>query len=229
MDPAKHTFAAMFAGAARDKARGHGYPLPEDNLILEWIERIPLGVRVEIGRGLQVGLVLPVAGGHEFRLAGLAETKGPYKWFSANRAGGGPGPNWEYFYHVAEFLRLRRLLAAPYEVRFEDGLMDISVRQGDRLLWYVEVKAKAAGIEPLLRGVRGYSTGLPLVVSDRGNDSLRKAKYLVRHQPLFLTIIGGEERRHFNVRVGNGTFELLERESSPEAELYGNDLTVRTV
>ncbi len=212
-------FAAMFVRAAHDAARHHGYGSPGDEVIAEFLARIPDATQSEIGRGVAEGMVRQSSRGHQFRLTRLGEQKGPYSWFSANRAAGLPDPNWEYFFQVAEYLRLARVLPSAYLVGFEDVLMDISVRDDRSLLWYVEVKAKPTMIEPLLRSLHDHGQRVYLEAPDRGLDALRKAKYLVRYQPRYLSIVGGETRRHFHVDVLGNAFRLRELTESPEFAL----------
>lgn len=114
---------------------------------------------------------------------------------------------------VAEFLRLRTRLEQPFRVGFEDGLMDVSVREEDDLLWYVEVKAKPSMLAPLLRDLEVYSSGVDIQAPDRGNDPLRKSKYLVRHRPPLISLVGGEERWHFAVQYpATASFALIRRD-----------------
>jgi hypothetical protein len=146
-----------------------------------------------------------------FTIAGLVAAKGPYSWFSANRGRGVPSPNWEYFFQVAEFVRLARRLPARYTIGFEDGLMDVSVRADASLVWYVEVKRRPATLKPLLAGRQRYGAKVDLEAPDRGKDALRKAKYLVRHQPPLLSLVGGEDRLHFRVEYPSGdSFRLVD-------------------
>jgi hypothetical protein len=212
-------FTAALTRAAHEAARDYGYEPPTDRFVAEMVGRIPPGTRMEIGRGMAIGLVGRGLAGHTFTIAGLAATKGPYKWFSANRGPGVPSPNWEYFFHVAEFVRLASRLSAPYRVGFEDGLMDVSVRESDALLWYVEVKAKPMMLKPLLAALSSHGQGVDALAPDRGNDALRKAKYLVRHQPPLLSLVGGEDRLHFAVEYGSTTSFLLTPREDPLEQL----------
>jgi hypothetical protein len=216
LDPAD-LFAVTITRAAHDAARAYGYAPPSDRFVAEMIGRIPEMTRQMLGRGFAEGLVAPGPGGHTFAIASLSAAKGPYKWFSANRGPGVPSPNWEYFFQVAEFVRLSSQIDQRYSVGFEDGLMDVSVREGDDLLWYVEVKAKPAMLPPLLKALEEHGARVDLRRADRGNDPLRKAKYLVRHQPRWLSLVGGEERWHFAAQYpAIGSFTLVRRDDPLE-------------
>ncbi len=213
-------FAVMLARAANDAARSFGYPPPPDAAVAAVFARIPVPVREELGRGLLDGILIPLTEEHLFTVAGLAQGKGPYRWFSQNRAPALPSANWEYFFHVAEFVRLTRLLGGRYHVGFEDGLMDVSVRDESTLLWYVEVKAAASQIQRLLAALQRFGESVDTDAPDRGIDPLRKAKYLVRHRPRYLSLVGGDVRQHYDVAyTGRSSFALLTRAESPEVEL----------
>lgn len=210
MNPAD-LFTVGIVRAANEAAAVYGYEGPTDTFLAEMLARIPPDTRTEIGLGMAKGIVGTGRPGHSFTIAGLAANKGPYRWFSANRGPGVPSPNWEYFFQVAEFVRLVRHLPPKYTVGFEDGLMDVSVRDAARLIWYVEVKAKATMLGKLLALLRDHGAKVDLTGPDRGKDALRKAKYLVRHRPPLFSLVGGEERLHFRVEYPTDDgFRLVE-------------------
>ena len=93
---------------------------------------------------------------------------------------------------------------------------------GDTLLWYIEVKA-AANQLPRLRAELGrLGHMVDADAPDRGVDALRKAKYLLRHRPRYLSLVGGEERQHYDVTyTGMASFALTARAQSPEVDLTG--------
>jgi hypothetical protein len=66
---------------------------------------------------------------------------------------------------------------------FENGLMDIAVYDGQQLVLYCEVKEKAEQAEKLLLKINQHEGGVDETVQDRGFDSLRKAKCLLKHRP----------------------------------------------
>jgi hypothetical protein len=210
-------FAVAFVRAVDSAATSFGYRVPQAQQVADWLAALPDPTRELIGRGIESGIVL--VDGWTFNLTGLPAGKGPYALFSRNRGPGIPSPNWEYFFQIAEFVRVREALADSLTVGFEDGLMDVSVRRDGHLLWYVEVKPRASQIAPLLLAMNSYALAVPLEQADRGNDPLRKAKYLVRHRPPSVSIVGGEERRHFDVRYGADNFSLVERGDGPEVAL----------
>lgn len=194
-----------------------GYRRLDAFQIATWLARLPEATRSWIGRGFRERIVVPGAEDWTFALTGAAG-KGPYAWFSRDRGPGTPSPNWEYFFQVAEFVRTRVALGGSYDVGFEDGLMDVSVRREGRLLWYTEVKTSRSQIEMLLAKLALLGdAGVPHAQPDRGNDALRKAKYLVRHRPPHLTLVGGEDRRHFDIEYQEPVgFTIVERADGPE-------------
>lgn len=188
-------FAVAFSRAADQAAMAFGYRRLDAAEIATWMTRLPEATRSWIGRGFRERIVVQGAEDSTFTLTG-AVGKGPYAWFSRDRRPGTPSPNWEYFFQVAEFVRTRLALDGSYDVGFEDGLMDVSVRREGRLLWYTEVKTSRSQIQVLLAKLALLGdVGVPDAQPDRGNDALRKAKYLVRHRPPHLTLVGGEVRR----------------------------------
>ena len=59
--------------------------------------------------------------------------------------------------------------------------MDLTIRDGDALVLYVEHKTRLADVKKLLPAFIEYGrSGFDLDDPDKGNDPLRKAKYLVR-------------------------------------------------
>lgn len=174
-----------------------------------------------LGAALRTGVLL--IEGSKFRLAGLPDSKGPYALFSQNRAGGLPTPNWEYFVQVAEYARLVGLYGAGgYTIGFEDGLMDVSVRRDASLIWCVEVKETRATAERLLARLEALATDVPLLVPDRANDPLRKAKYLLNHRPPFFSLVAVGYRRQFAIKTPSTTsFELIPLREEPQLEGLG--------
>ena len=123
-----------------------------------------------------------------------------------------PAVNWEYFPQVAEYVRLVPVAARHgLNLAFEDGLMDIALYRDDQLVVCCEVKEKSVQLSALLRGIRQYESGIDWDIADRGNDPLRKAKYLSEKKPnyLYLMSIGG--RREYSVFFPDDKeFELVE-------------------
>lgn len=175
-----------------------GYPPPD----LDWFTgahaRLPAGLRTEIGRALSAGAIDTVEG-HRFVVA--AGGQGPYSWFSRNAQRSQPAPNWEYFVHVAEYARVLALTENndDLQVGFEDQLMDISVRRGSDLLWYIEVKETFQRAHDLSRDLdRLGAAGVDFDAPDRGDDALRTAKRLLELRPLYLSLVGIGGRLDFS-------------------------------
>lgn len=182
--------------------------MPED-----WLERIehrlPPGLREAIAEAIENDSIRLVDG-HRFSLSGLPTTKGPYAFFSRS-ARQVPAPNWEYFVQAAEYGRVARAVEPRgLRVDFEDDLMDVSVYEGDRVLWCIEVKEKAGDLQSLLQGMRRESPHVDLSAPDRGNDPLRKSKYLVRHRPPYFSMVAIGSRLDFSVSYRGGGFDLTE-------------------
>ena len=177
-----------------------GYPPPS----LEWFEaahaRLPVGLRTEVGRAIAGKLVTTVEG-HRFVVDG---GRGPYSWFSRSPQRQQPAPNWEYFVQVAEYARVRSLTADDDDlhVGFEDQLMDITVRRGDDLLWYIEAKETFVGLYDLSIALdRIGVAGIDHDADDRNDDALRKAKLIVEKQPAYLSLVGVGGRLDFSIAV----------------------------
>ena len=110
-------------------------------------ERLPIGLRTLLARGLSEGLIL--VEGHRFRLQGFASQKGPYQLFSNRPWQGGPHPNWEYYIQVAEYVRLQRV-AAGFDLRlaFEDVAMDLALYHGNALFGLRRGQGKSGPFTP---------------------------------------------------------------------------------
>ena len=149
--------------------------------------------------------------GYQFGLEGLSPGKGPYSWFSRSTSQV-PAVNWEYFPQVAEYVRLSRV-AARHDLRlaFEDELMDLALYREDKLVVCCEVKEKSAQLGRLLQGIMTYESGIDWDAPDRGNDPLRKAKYLSEKRPEYFYLMSIGARREFAVSFPDGrAFELIE-------------------
>lgn len=177
------------------------YPPPG----VEWFEaahaRLPVGLRTEVGRAIRAGAIETVEG-HRFMVT--RGGKGPYSWFSRSPERQRPAPNWEYFVQVAEYARILALTADNDDlvVGFEDQLMDISVRRGDDLLWYIEAKETFPRLYELSRDLdRIGAAGIDHDVDDRGNDALRKAKLIVALRPDYLSMVGVGGRLDFSLAI----------------------------
>jgi hypothetical protein len=186
-----------------------GYPNVTDEWLAIALQRLPAGLGTAVAHGVTSEQVTIVEG-HRFTLEGLESGKGPYAFFSRS-SHGEPAPNWEYFVQVAEYLRLRAALSGRgLRVNFEDDLMDLAVYSDDGLLWCVEVKERARQLAPLVAGIRRYGQHVDFELSDRGNDPLRKAKYLVRRRPPYFSAVAIGCRLDFSVGYDGDGFELVE-------------------
>lgn len=175
--------------------------------------RLPHGLRQTLELGLQSRAIIPLAGGR-FTLAGLPANRA-FNWF-ARAQGRSPWINWEWFVHAAEYARIRYSCARlGVEVKFEHERMDVAVYRGGRLFACYEVKESARKLDALISAIGEWGEkGVELNAPDRNNDSLRKAKYLVRHKPLYFSGVAIGKRYEFSVeyvqRGGNRTgFDLL--------------------
>jgi hypothetical protein len=144
-------------------------------------------------------------------LQGLDAGKGPYAFFSESSLTQLPAPNWEYFVQIAEYLRVRAAVASRgLRVTFEDDLMDLAVYGDDGLLWCIEVKEQARQLVPLIAGIREHGAHVDFELPDRGNDPLRKAKYLVRRRPPYFSAVAIGCRLDFGVTYTDGGFALVD-------------------
>lgn len=212
----------MLSRLADEAARAFGYPRPTPEVIARWLDRIPPETRRRVFVAVGRGIVAPVPGRPERFMVPTAPGKGPYGygWFSRARPPGVPTPNWEYQFQIGEYVKLLEALGGGYTVGWEDDLMDITMRRDGRLEWCVEVKTTPALTRKLLRNMLTYANQVPLEAGDRGNDALRKAKYLVRHRPPYLSLVGGEQREHFVVTYDSAdAFGLTEIAEGPETIL----------
>lgn len=201
-------FYKYFLGWVRAACAEWGYAEPQDEFYTKFFNRLPAGLLSLLTIGIKQGLVIPR--GRMFTLKGLMPHKGPYSWFSRSSAKK-PAPNWEYFVHVAEFVRLSRVAAAHgLHVAFEDDLMDLALYQKNHLVVCCEVKERAGQIHELVRGIGTYQEALDFAAPDRGNDSLRKAKYIIRRQPEYLSLVAIGVRLEYRVVYpAPQTFELI--------------------
>lgn len=181
---------------------------PDERYFQRAYERLPDGLRTLIAHGVASGLI--ISSGRQFTLRGLAPNKGPYAWFSRHTQDKGPNPNWEYFVQVAEFVRLSELAArSGLTITFEDQL------EGERLLVCVEVKERTTQLQDLVKKLRTFEGTFNLAQLDRGNDPLRKAKYLARRRPPYFCGVAIGTRLEYNVRYPEGKAFKLTRDVIP--------------
>jgi hypothetical protein len=181
-------FESSFREWVESACKEWKYPSPSTEFYSNVKVRLPDGLRATLGFGLNNGIIL--ATGHTFSLKGLPSSKGPYNWFSRYSASQIPNPNWEYYVQVAEYVRLyEALVDKGYTLTFEDSLMDIGVYDGDKLIVFCEVKENSNQALALVQGVKQHEQYVDLNAEDRGNDPLRKAKYIIEHKPEYFCVV----------------------------------------
>ena len=173
-----------------------GFDTPVEPVVELVKQRLPAGIRIMIGLGIERGIVIPE--GHTFRLKGLSDGKGPYKWLSRYNLERRPNPNWEYYVQVAEYVRLS-LSTRDTRLTFEDDLMDIGVYRNGKLVVCCEVKETSVQASRLLSGIKRYQSGVDWATPDRGNDALRKAKYLIKRRPKYFYVVAIGIRHEFSL------------------------------
>jgi hypothetical protein len=203
-------FDQMFRDWTRSACKEWGYPEPDETYYLAAFARLSPGLRTLLATGLQEGLI--ISHGRTFTLRGLAPGKGPYAWFSRYAQVQRPNPNWEYYVQVAEYVRLSRFAAAVgLTVTFEDGLMDLALYRNGKLQVCVEVKERRTQLQRLLQSLRAHEHAVDLKSPDRGNDPLRKAKYLVKRRPRYLCGVALGARVEYRVDYPDDAgFRLVE-------------------
>ncbi len=192
------------------------YITPPDDYYLNVYSRLPLGLRVIIASGLSSGLIDDVGVSKTksaaFRPIGVSENKGPYSWFERNNQKKQPQPCWEYFVQLAEYIRLYEIFKSKnVELKFEDNLMDIGIYRNRKLWVCCEIKEKSSQAQNLIYKVKKYQTASELPNSDRGNDPLRKAKYIVNLKPQYFYLVSIGKRFEFRIEYpDNMQFQLVE-------------------
>lgn len=204
--------AALFAQAIRNAVASacneRGYPPVPEVYFRAFDQRVPASLQERVGAGIREGLI--TLDRYYFRAAGLPASKDPYMLVGRSQTGA-PQPHWEYYVQLAGYIRLvRQLASAGLTIGLEDGLMDVTVRRDRKLLWSVEVKEKAAKLNGLQAAFRHYGPSVPLTEPDRGNDGLRKAKYLVLNRPPFFSLLALNARYDYAMRYPSATAFVLD-------------------
>jgi hypothetical protein len=201
-----------------------GYSVDGEALFAQLQAEIPNDRLRHIGAALQDGGLKTAEDGRGYFICERGAGSPPQP--TVYHAGSGKViPWWELYVQLSDYARLRPIAERRgLQVRMEDRQMDITVYAGEKMLLYVENKVTAAQAKSLLRKMRQYGeTGFDLNDPDKGNDPLRKAKYLFRDDcrpPFFgLSAIGYEQL--FAVQyLGNGNrFLLNERDGGLVAPL----------
>jgi hypothetical protein len=206
-------FDNLFSEWANLAAHEWGYPEPSDDFYSKFNRRIPEGIRSTLSRGLANGIIIPK--GHKFTLAGLTEGK-RYSWFSKFTSAKEPAPNWEYFVHVALYTKLFSYAEKNnLKLTFEDNLMDLALYNNKELVVCIEVKEAPSQIEKLLSQIRKYQDDVDYTVPDRGNDALRKAKYIISRKPEYFCLYSLGARLDFKIAYPDIKSFILEKDIVP--------------
>lgn len=97
------------------------------------------------------------------------------------------------------------------DLKFEDDLMDIGIYRKNKLRVCCEIKEKSSQAQYSIREVKKYQNANELPISDRGNDRLRKAKYISHLKPHFFYLVSIGRRFEFRVEYPeNMQFRLIE-------------------
>jgi hypothetical protein len=209
-------FDHFFKKIVRITCAEWGFDIPPDEYYVNVYERLPLGLRMIIASGLSAEIIVDVGlsktKSAAFRPVGVAETKGPYSWFERNNQRKQPQPCWEYFIQLAEFIRLYEAFKnKDIKLNFEDELMDIGIYRKNKLWVCCEIKEKSSQAQNLIRGIKRFQNSGKFSESDRGNDSLRKAKYIVKLKPEYFYLVSLGRRFEFRVEYPqNMHFKLVE-------------------
>ena len=179
-------FLDVIDRAAASFCAQHGYPDVTDTWRASVAARLPIGLRLAMAEAVLRGVIAVPTGTAGFVIPALPG-KGPYALFSRSSKRV-PAPNWEYFVQLAEYARLAEAAARRgWRIGFEDGLMDVSVYAGNDLLWCVEVKERARDLGRLVQQIGRHGMGIDWDREDRGDDPLRKAKYLATKRPAWFS------------------------------------------
>jgi hypothetical protein len=181
------------------------YEIPQNEYYSNVYNRLPLGLRLTISYGLSAGLVddvgLSDTKSAGFRPKGVPENKGPYSWFEHNNQKKQPQPCWEYYVHLAEFIRLHKIFdkSKNVELKFEDNSMDIGIYKNDKLWICCEVKRKSSKAEELINGIKKLQTVKDPLPSGGGKDHIQKAKYIINFKPEYFYLVSIGRRYEFRV------------------------------
>ena len=199
-----NSFDSLFRGFTERTCMKCGYTLPDDQFYLDVYARLPEGLRQTISHGFSKGIVhdvgLSKTGSAGFRPCSVPDSKGPYSWFDRDNVKKQPRPTWEYYIQVAEYIRLFEALKDKgYELTFEDRSMDIGIYKNGTLIVYCEIKEKSSQAESLVGRIRKYEHAEELPREDRGDDPLRKAKYISTLKPAFFYVVSIGRRFEYRV------------------------------
>lgn len=212
----RHFFGWVRAHNQPSKRFPAGFNVEPANLFAELQSRISPDLLCLIGAAISDGWLVTAEHGRGYFVKETAAGSPPQP--TIYHAGDGNViPWWELYVQLADYARLREVAdRRGLVVRMEDRQMDITVWAGDQMLLYVENKETAAKAKNLLAKMRAYGErGFEFMDDDKGNDPLRKAKYLFcndsRPEYLALTAVGYEQLFKVEYGESNHLFSLVEQ------------------
>ena len=157
--------------------------------------RIPHIVKRKVAKLWEKGICYPEDRKQAcFRIAD-SKKGGPYQWFSYSASNQTIYPNLEYFVQIAAFHDLMFEYGYPaIWLAFEHNesvkpvsiSIDIGIKFPDGRKAFLKVKERKEQWEALVSVMKSIGIkGVDLIASDRRNDPLRKAKYIIAGRPNF--------------------------------------------
>ena len=215
-------FRSEFRSWVRALNRVKGFDASPDNVLERLESRLPEEMLRQIGGAFISGWLQnePEPNRKYFVMESDRDGIRGGQWMLGHVGEGRVDPNLELHIQLADYSRIRTVAERHgLTTRLEDGLMDITVYAGKKLILYVENKTKKEDAIRLLKRMRDYGkTGFNLKDPDKGNDYLRKAKYLVRNeaypQYFALSAIGYEQMFRVEYLGGENRFLLHETKQS---------------
>jgi hypothetical protein len=209
--PALDRFRTEFRRWVRAHNATHAYDSSADELLGRLEKRIPSDALAHIGSAYMNGWLVTESDpgrGYFVREADRPGRRGGQTSL-VHRGNGAVDPWWELFVQLGDYAWLRTIAGRYGQyLKLEDQLMDLTVRSGTRLLLYVEHKETEKLAKSLLREMVEYGkSGFGLADPDKGNDPLRKAKYLVKENshPLYFGLSAVGYKQLFRVEYLDGT------------------------
>lgn len=223
-------FRTEFRGWVRALNRTKGLNASPDEVLERLENRIPEAMLRQIGGAFINGWLQSEPESTRKYFIRESDRKGQRggQWMVGHAGGGNVDPCWELHVQLADYSRIRTVAERHnLTTRLEDQLMDITVYAGSKLLLYVENKSKKEDALRLLERMKeNGKTGFDLEDQDKGNDPLRKAKYLVRDgarpQYFALSAIGLEQVFRVEYLDGENRFLLHKTKLSLTGPLLDN-------
>lgn len=197
-------FDLLFQELAERTCQKWGYPSPDHKFYADCFARLPEGLKQIISYGISKRIILDAGlsktGSAAFRPYHVPDSKGPYSWFEKDNSKKQLRPAWEYYIQIAEYVRLYKAFRGKgYELKFEDDLMDIGIYENGALKVCCEVKEKSSKAQNLIKVIREFERAEHLPAKDRGNDPLRKAKYISKLKPAYFYVVAIGRRFEYRV------------------------------